>query len=270
MSEIYRDSTTTGLTFDVSSNVQKCEFIRNDAIVATVINASTVQVPYDITRYGGSFIVKWTYTVSSVSYEKTEEHKVVTPLFKQSELVAWDSDFSSLSAVKVKTLESMIRGLVEVYCGQKFEIFKMHVPVKSFNGTHYVSPYRIVSQENTSLTISSGRTSVFRRPLVSGDFNIKIPIEAEAMQSGTFSTATKATLYGEFGWISVPEEVRTAALYIAEAFTCKESLWRERYIKSIRAADWRFDFAEGAFHSTGSVVADQLLEPYRLYGFSAV
>jgi len=274
MAEIYRDTVNAGLVFDIpTATVTKTEFIRNGEVVATINGGGTVAVPYSITKYSGPFQVKWTYGLEAETHERLEDHYVVTPMFTKAELVDWDGDFSILSDTKVRYLERLCREIIETFCNQKFEYRNQSVVFTAGANGSYYSVDKVLTIDNANYTLSDDGYSVYNLDTyTSQGYNVKIPIEAEAYTLGIPASRLhrSVTLTGQFGWPSVPPQVKTAALYLAESFTCDESLWRERLIKSVRAADWRFDYSEEAFHSTGSLIADQLLDPYKRIGFAAV
>jgi hypothetical protein len=293
MAEIYRDKTGTALTFDVvGAIVTKAEFIRGSEIISTVTGNPTVTVPYAVTKTDGPFWVKWYFSLEAADHVRVEEHQIVTPYFLQSELVAWDSDFSTLSADRVKYLEGLIRHIIETYTNTKFGLREGTMTMFGNGGPVMYSDERILEFTGSSTVYSIVNDgygvgyglgggyvdpSTLVRPnngFYTGPVNIKIPIEEERASggytAGRFYRGVAYPISGYFGWASVPEAVRAAALQLAESFTCDESLWRERYIKSVRAADWRFDFSEEAFRSTGSLVADQLLDPYVRIGYAVV
>lgn len=269
MAEIYRDSTTTGIVFGVTeATVTKAEFYRNGELLDTAVSGATVSVPYSVTKDNGQFDVKWYYTLATVDYVRTETHEVVTPLFTQTELTAWDNDFSTLSAEASKRLESQVRRIIQVYTGQDFGFRSGSTTAKgngasalylndrlleidSVNGTPYSTYAFSIEGDGYVLSTAPNYSAVVSSGVPIGDYT---PYR--------FKSGKKYTIFGKFGFYTVPEEVKQAALYLAEAFTCDESLWRERFIKSVRAADWRFDFSEEAFRSTGSLPADQLLDPF--------
>lgn len=292
MSEIYRNTAGLGLVFPISgSTPSKAKYVRNGSVVAEYTSApdlqsNTAKIPYEIVHISGPFTVEWTYSVSGTEYTVKEEHDVVTPMFTKQSLVDWDSDFESLSETKVRHLESLVRKIIETYCHQKFEYEK---GTKYFVGTGtfgVTTDVRVISLENNAFKIKDGNfgltfagynhgTAYNAEGVYSYDYNVKVPIEADMMEGYlkprlTFKNGATYAVAGEFGWHSIPEQVKTAARYLAEAFTCDESLWRERYIKSVRAADWRFDFSGEAFVSTGSLIADQLLEPFVVKRYAIV
>jgi hypothetical protein len=78
-----------------------------------------------------------------------------------------------------------------------------------------------------------------------------------------FVDGVEYVVEGVWGYQDVPGDVKQAARLLVQDYSCDESLWRERYIDSVRAGDWRFEFNAQAFAGTGNVQADQILSGYR-------
>lgn len=272
MAEIYRDSVDKAVALGIpDAVVSKVDFIRDGLVVAT---NTTGQIPYSITQQDGRFAVLWTYSVpgDGGTYTRTEEHSVVTPLFNKADLVRKDSTMSTLTDEQVIDLESLIRKVVEAYTGQSFGYRKGQITVWGSGDSVVNSPERVLSLSggwagyrpvNDGYGVerisnyASGTTVVVRNGEAIG-----VNLEPIYGNNTSFRNNVGYVLTGEFGWYSVPEDVKTAALILAEEFSCDESVWRDRYIKSVRAADWRFDFTAGSHIGTGSLTADQLLAKY--------
>lgn len=84
---------------------------------------------------------------------------------------------------------------------------------------------------------------------------------------GSFSGATwkddyPFTITGVWGYDSVPSAVKEAAKLLINDYACSEQSYRDRYLDSIKSADWRLQFNDKAFLHTGNVRADQLLNDY--------
>jgi hypothetical protein len=270
MDEIYRDSTDKAAVLGIAgATVTSVEFKRDGDIVSTAVG-STVPIPYKITQMDGPFLVVWNYTIGADTYTRTDEHVVVTPLFNKAELVADDPDFSVLDDDQVVRLEGNVRRIIEAYTGQTFGYRVGKVVVWGSGDSILNSPERIIELSTgwAGYRTASGGFTIERIGTGGSNLNIKVPEQEEAAYYGyNFNTTTFGknrgyVLSGEFGWRSVPTDVKQAALLLAELFSCDESMWRDRYIKSIRAADWRFDFIDGGSDGTGSVMADQLLAKY--------
>ena len=276
MAEIYRDSVNLGITLDIpSAIVTKAVFKRDGVSTDGVTSGRTVALPYAITHMDGPFQIEWTYTVEAATYTRVDTHEVITPLFTQAELLDDDPQFATLSDKQVVKLEAMVRGIIEAYTGQTFGFRKGYVDVYGNGDSTLNSSERIISLDpimNGYRAVNSGY-AIEQIGHDYTDLNIKVPAEEEAYNAVIhspsvnrvplrFANNAKYRISGTFGWESVPTDVKRAALILAEAFSCDESMWQDRYIKSIRAADWRFDFGDGAFIGTGSYSADQLLSKY--------
>lgn len=70
------------------------------------------------------------------------------------------------------------------------------------------------------------------------------------------------TISGTWGYAAVPLPVVEAAKLLLNDYACSEQMYRDRYLESIKSADWRLQFNEQAYLHTGNVRADQLLDNY--------
>lgn len=273
MSEIYRDKTGQALSLGVAGATSvSATFSRNGETTEAHVVGGNATIPYSIVVDGGEVIVEWKYTVQGNEYTRLESFTVVTPLFTQAELLAYDTQFSALSSGQVVILERFVRMIIEAYTGQSFGQERGKMTLFG-NGTSVLqSPKRIISLDGYFSgagykVVSNGfGIEVYRGNVPSGSVIGNLaggPIYDPYPYGGsTYKNNYRYEVTGVFGWPTVPEEVKQAALILAGEFSCNEATWRDRYIKSIRAADWRFDFNSGAFSGTGSVSADQLLSKY--------
>lgn len=282
MAEIYRDSTGKGISLDIpGAVVTDVKFFRNGVVIGTPsIAASPVLVPYVITHVDGEFTVSWTYTIEGNEYNRRDSHEVVTPLFTNQELVEFNATFAPLTSGKVAELERLIRGIIQGYCNQKFGSESGEIKAWGNGNTILMSPRRIISIDG----IDSGGIGYpyAYRPVKAG-FGIERVIGDSLFTSvgpimspynfadgSLFRSNTSYTIRGTFGWESVPTDIKQAALLLAESFSCREASWRDRYLKAVAAADWRFDFDSRAFVGTGSVSVDQLLNQYVVGGVAVI
>src|SRR6478609_4235924 len=67
---------------------------------------------------------------------------------------------------------------------------------------------------------------------------------------------------GDWGYKTVPAPVKEAARLLINDYACQEAIYRDRYLESIKAADWRLQFSSRAWEATGNARADQLLSEY--------
>jgi hypothetical protein len=93
---------------------------------------------------------------------------------------------------------------------------------------------------------------------------IRLPHWVRRSTGNTFYRNYHYEISGTWGWKSVPAEVREAAKLLVNDYACGDSIYRDRFLTSMTAADWRIQFNNRAFNGTGNARADQLLSGYIL------
>ena len=278
MAEIYRDEVGLGVEFSVpSATILEAWIERKGVFTDTQFtngNPPSIQVPYSVTRYDGKFDVGVRYTIEGREYTKKDTHEIVTPLFKPAELIEYDSDFSKLPEQQLIDLEVLIRTLFEVITGQKFGLEygtiyftgsgskmvglpKRAVDVKPYEKSNSISSHGWTNITNDGWVLQATPRSPSWIDKFEGDgYNIS--------NAGVFRSDRNYSLTGLWGYHSPPEDIVLAAKILASDYGCEQSLWRDRWIKSIRAADWRIEFDSRAYQLTGNVKVDQILDKYTL------
>lgn len=295
MTEFARDTTDASVSLNVAgADVTSVVFKRGGKEIGSA-SSSPAPLPYAITHQDGEFTVLWKYTVEGIEYQRPDSHTIVTPLFTREELNEYNAQFTSLQPAQFNILERMVRHIIQKYTGQEFGFFAGTINAigSGFNSLtlsrRALSVSSIAYADGTTPTINLNREwsltngGFIVRPLAGylAD-SIKVPSYEEIVnETGvifdpytasrvTFRNTVEYAVTGEFGWHSVPDAVKQAALILAVEFSCKEATWRDRYIRSIRTADWGFTFNSGAFAGTGSVSADLLLADYVVNNMGAV
>ena len=272
MSEIYRNSIGKGITLNIPGvTVTSAVIKRGDQTINGTVSDNAVAVPFSITSSDGPFTIDWSFVVEGQTQTIQETHEVVTPLFTKDDLAYDTHGLGKLTDDEVKRLESLIRKVIEAHTGQSFGLRKGYLYAYGKGGNVLKLSERIAELTDKGYRVSNDGFSIVS-PVSNGDgYNIKVPAEEEALYNSlhgypttnySFKEGLRYKVSGSFGWSSVPQDIKEAALLLAEQFSCNESLWRDRYLRAISAADWRFDFQDAAFVGTGSVSADQLLAKY--------
>lgn len=75
---------------------------------------------------------------------------------------------------------------------------------------------------------------------------------------------------GDWGYETVPAAVKEAARLLVNDYACSEALYRDRYLESIKAADWRLQFSSRAWDSTGNARVDHLLSEFVLTDMAVI
>ena len=278
MAEIFRDSVNVGVEFSVSSATIENAVINRKGTLTNTAHAivggkAIIAVPYEITRYDGKFDIVVTYDIGGKEYTKIDVHEIITPLFTPAELREHDSDFSALTDKEAINLETIIRTVFETLTGQSYGLERDTVTFPGSGSRQVGLPKRAVSVEPyedsnsiqslgwTNITNDGWILSVSPRSSWMDKFDND---EYEKRNRVPFKNGYKYRLTGLWGYHSVPEDIKTAALTLASDWGCDQSEWSNRYIKSMRQGNWRIEFGSMASTFTGNARVDKILDKYRV------
>ncbi len=99
-----------------------------------------------------------------------------------------------------------------------------------------------------------------------GGQTIFYPFRSEAR----FGEDIEYSVSGVWGWESVPVDVQKAAEVLFSDYVCNEATYRNRYVQDVSAQDWKIRFSGRTWDGTGNVIADQLLDKFRLSGMAII
>lgn len=275
-------------TFTVLKNETQIVPSGNAAIDGDV---ATVPLPYSAVDTEGELTVTLTFTWESVTYNKSRYVSVVTPyldLFEVKEVLETTSDKEAAVA------ESAARHIVNAHTGQTFGLTTKTLTVEGHGEDALRLPERLV--ELTGLYTLTAELDINSAIVVSDGWYLKkrwhdsvSELEtddeyfAEGYRPGGIiyapSLGGRGTEWrddypfkveGDWGYRSVPEPVREAMKLLVNDYACMESTYRDKYLESIRAADWRLQYNSRAWQHTGNARADQLLSDYVLLNWAVV
>lgn len=272
--------------FAVAEGVAVHEF----STVTPTSTGFSVTIPWTLMRQDRDFNVEWSFSyMEDGTLHRVKEVtfvQVVTPLLSESEVAAIANLDLATQRDDVLNLERQVRYAVQTYTGQNFGRFRgimrvpgngnktlaLPAPLLEFTGLSYDGVLRSIhglTIVNSGWALSGGRVyidSIKQAPpewmLDNWDYTgvIRHPY---SYGQNYFYDGVEYTVAGVWGYNDVPSDVKQAARMLVDDYSCDESLWRDRYIDSVRAGDWRFEFNAQAFTGTGNVQADQILAGYR-------
>ena len=260
--------------------------------VARTNRGYEVTLPWTLVRQDRDFHIEWgfDYVEGGVTQRINEKTfvEVVTPLLPLVEVarIAGYDTTTTQGNLDTLDLERRIRYGVQTYTGQNFGKFaglmqvsgngsnklNLPAPLLNFTGVAFDGVLRInhgMTLINNGWALSSGNIyidNIKQAPpeWMLDQFSANGKIYAPMLYGHSrFVDGTEYRIEGVWGYDDVPGDVRQAARLLAQDYSCDESLWRERYIDSVRAGDWRFEFNAQAFTGTGNVQVDQILAGYR-------
>lgn len=255
--------TKNGVTGGTLSPVWNVTDLRWEAILPYILEECTVAVT-------------WNFTVSGAGpITKVDTYEFVTPYVTLSEIREALGTMPVMTDAQLRRAERKIRGVINNFTGQEFGRFTGAYRIQATGDDNLKLPRRLISftgvvgADFTDISYYGTR----------GD-GWYLGRSAPVYDDGSYTSSGVIrypgsswrclwkdnvwyTISGEWGYEDVPGDVKEAALILIEDLICPDSEYRDRYIDSVKTADYQYMYNSGAFRGTGSVIADQLLEQYR-------
>lgn len=254
--------------------------------VTAIANGYRVTLPFSLVTYDTTFTIVWKFNylegIQTKLYESVETIDVVTPILPASML---EDLLDDVTPEERSEAEIVVRKIIESYTGQTFGRYKGVRDVAGNDNTRLAMPYPLLSftamndgtfeYDPTAFRITGEGWFLGQAPgaywtiknsppdEILDSFN-NVIVAPGSIKKNDFSFCSIYTIDGVWGYESVPVPVIQAAKILISDYACQDAAYRDKYLHSMKSADWRFEFNQGAFDGTGNVKADQLLEAYRL------
>jgi len=244
-------------------------------------NAAVRRVVLPYVNHEGTVRVNWTFSVPTFDGTAmstiTHTYDVVTPILSEPEI---REIHPNATASEVIRIEKAVRHVINAHTGQRFGLFEGVRAVRGSGGSALFLPERLLSLTSvdngpgTNYVIDSQgyilRYFPWGVPPVKADFyGLHMHVggvihNPNNVHLGDWSERRTYEIDGRWGWEEVPSQVSEAAKLLVNDYACADQTYRDRYLTSMTAADWRIQFHDGAFAKTGNVRADQLLSDFVL------
>lgn len=271
----------------------------------TVGSVSSVTLPYFQSE--GTVEVSWSFSIPSVGdFTDVQIYDVVTPYLTKAEVKTIWPEATDQQALDV---EAVVRHVINAHTGQSFGYSEKSITVEGHGESALRLPERLIEltglstltatlNVNRSIIVSDGwylkkgwtdsvtvltTTDEYFSGTDVNNYADEGEPGYEKPSHGHIIIAPGAnasptpwrddypfTITGKWGYITVPQPVREAAKLLVNDYACSEVAYRDRYLESIKAADWRLQFSSSAWRYTGNVRADQLLSQYVLLDWAVV
>lgn len=226
------------------------------------------------TQNEGDLAITWNFTMSGAPVSKTDRLEVVSPILSEGTIY---KIHPNATQDEVLNVEKAVRHIINAYCGQTFGYFE---GVKTVYGrgskllylpTHLLELTSVNGvTDPTTLVLSKNGWELHFYPWglphgygVTGVYMTKgVVHDARLWFEGCWEDGISYDISGKWGYLGTPAPVAEAAKLLVNDYACSDNQYRDRFLLSMTAADWRLEFFEGAFTNTGNVRANQLLDEY--------
>ena len=257
----------------------------------------SVVIPFSLVQEDSELEVRWTFDYVENSIAQTFHDStyvsVVTPYLPIREIALMLEDEDDFSEDDIRELERATRHVINAFTGQNFGHSTQTLAVRGNGKSSLELPARCIRLNSVNGVDGSDQFYQVRgegwylggpvvgTPPLRADFDgwhehsssyppqtiwDSGPVISSPYQGAEISFIKNATYYldGEWGWKRVPRKVQEAARLLINDYASGDTVYRDRYLTSMTAADWRIQFHSGAFRQTGNVRADQLLNDFVL------
>ena len=247
--------------------------------VSAITGGYQVSLPFSLVDRDRKFTINWSFNYLEASVSKAYTAKtfieVVTPYVTVDEIRDALGTMPPMTDAELKRVERRIRGVIDMYTGQSFGRYSGSYRIQSTGDEDLILPARLISltgvvgAQFTDISYYGSR----------GDgwyLGRSVPAYDDGSYESTGVISYPGTVWrnlwqdnvwytitGDWGYEDVPTNIKEAALILIEDNICPDSEYRDRYIDGVKTADYQYTYTTNAFRGTGSVIADQLLEPYR-------
>jgi hypothetical protein len=302
------DGNVTAVVYDITEDDTISPSIDPDVPVGTYTATKSetdmgtyqIVIPFSLCRRNRKFKIEWRYVIGGSNASHIYFIDVVTPYANISDVIddlgfgTDPSDPNYKTYHELQMAEKYARKLIEIYTNQVFYLYDDRQVVYGSGSDILPLPFRLSEihelYENDVLVadkINNVNNWVYTPIISESNFGIRVnrqdnmdglvytanglvpPSIRDISSSGAFRKDYRYSVWGRFGWSSVPDNVEEACIILMKQFFDKDRAWKDKYVKNISTFDWKFEFMEDAHRGTGNLYADQLLSPYVLNGMVA-
>lgn len=212
--------------------------------------------------------VEWNFEIEGDPATKIDYVEVVTPYVTPDTIKSSYPNLADRSHDEIKEHERLARLVIDAYTGQFFGKRRMSVKVYPNSVGTLQFFMNVLSIESLAINGAAVNPTGYRFdygsnciyvPRTSDTWEIKYDTAARPRSKSRYYIAT-----GTFGYQTVPSDVNIAAKMLVNDYFCQDNMYRQKGIKAVRAADWRFDVDDRAFTGTGNIDVDRILDKYRV------
>jgi hypothetical protein len=231
--------------------------------------------------------VSWKYEIGGVE-RKGHKSVFINVPYATIEDLRTIPELNEYSDEELKSMERLVGKVVDVYCGQTFGDEKNVTKTAFGQDSDFLwLPARLWRLED--VTILDDYVSVLRNPqgdIIGKNFdsrsigeyvvldfdspwrlrnrrNIDYETLSVTRSSKMFKSGFIYAVKGDWGYPFVPIQITEAVKILVKTYFYDDATYRERYITSIRAGNWRMEFSATGDETTGSANADMILTAYK-------
>ena len=297
MREIYVNDSVRTTSLEIPSDIiptgnptpqMEITIFKDNELVAevqTVVYADglyTITIPFSLIQEDAELRVRWEFEYTEngdIFLFSTDTFvSVVTPYLSLREIASMVEDEDDFVEDDLREIEAATRHIINRHTGQFFGKTTATYRIIGNGKNTVLLPRRLFSLDEVNGLANSGNYYT-----IAGDgwylaypgysspsgitqvwpANQYAPIGDPTSSSvQRWGSGVYYSIKGKWGWSRVPNDVREAAKLLVNDYATGDTIYRDRYIANVKAADWSLQFHSGAYLKTGNARADYLLSEY--------
>lgn len=225
--------------------------------------------------------VSWEYSVGGSSRTGSDTVFISVPYVQFNELRDI-KDLSAYSDQEIISMERLTAKVIDAYCSQSFgnevgvsktvpgdDSDYLWLPNKltSLDSVKILDDYATDEERDITNYVVLDLDNPWR---LRNKRNLEYMPVSEIEDRPFFKNGVIYSVKGDWGYNYVPIEITQAAKILVNYFFCSDSVYRDRYIKDIKAGNWRMVFSATGDSTTGSANADMILSAYRNFNAAVI
>jgi hypothetical protein len=254
-----------------------------------------VTVSGDLTGFDRTLKITWRYDLDGITINGDEYTVISTPYATVDEVIdelglgTEPTDLNFYPYAKLRAAERLARFQIDNYTGRTFGqrlgaqiVYGNNSDTLIF--TEAMTAFTKVEQDDQLLYDSTVGFNALAYNIVltetgqairltnTGDSDVSIlpPSATWTYTKPHFVNGSRYKIYGTLGYRYVPVQVKQAAMLLINDHLFNDSLWRERYISEFDTGQMSVKLRDTAFTGTGNLLADDLLDPFKITGIVVI
>jgi hypothetical protein len=259
-------------TFNISLNSDSCKYDKD-----LIIEIQSIQI-------NG-------YSTDSIDISVKRPYATVSEIVSYFNINKYGSSsmINDDSSDFIQKLERKARYLINAYTGNDFkfeyktvgaygantDLLHLGQRIESFDKITY-NDYLVYDSTEEPVIDELGATiavapSKFAIKVVAEGVNISEWVDQNPLNNPAYFGKDAAYLIrGEYGWKSVPEDIKIAVYELINDFICNDFIYRNKGLKSIQNDAFNIQFNDAMLNGTGNLYVDALLAPYKVWNLKAI
>lgn len=255
-----------------------------------VINLTSQHTSFDRTLR-----ITWSYMLDGRTVNEEEWTVISTPYAEISEIItelglgSEPVDYNYFPHAKLRSAERMARLMINNYTGREFAQ-RLGEQIVYGNGSdtlifsERMSAFTKIEQDDQVIYDSDNNINLLGYDIVLTETGQGVRIANSSQLDVTeypasaylyppklkFVNGSRYKIYGTLGYPYIPLAVKQACFLLISDLLYNDALWRQKYISEFDTGNMKVKLRDTAFTGTGNLLADDLLDPYKITGIVVI